>query len=46
MVNAKLQGKTHAQVAEDLVQEADELYRKNNCAGLSTTACNTKMYAE
>ena len=29
-----------------MVQEADELYRKNNCAGLSTTACNTKMYAE
>ena len=46
MINAKLQGKTHAQVAEDLVQEADELYRKNNCAGLSATACNNKMYAE
>ncbi len=27
-------------------QEADELYRKNNRAGLSTTACNTKMSAE
>ncbi|WP_228267834.1 VENN motif pre-toxin domain-containing protein [Acinetobacter sp. TUM15064] len=46
MINAKLQGKTHAQVAEDLVQGADELYRKNNCAGLSATACNSKMYAE
>ena len=46
MYNAKLQGKTHAQVAEDLVQDADELYRKNNCAGLSATACNNKMYAE
>lgn len=39
-------GKTREQEAEELVTGADEFYRKNNCAGLSATACNTKMYAE
>ena len=46
MVNAHLKGKTQAQEAEDLVKGADELYRKNNCSGLSAAACNNKMYAE
>jgi filamentous hemagglutinin len=46
LVDAHLKGKTLAQVAEDNVKEADEFYRKNNCAGLSATACNNKMYEE
>ncbi len=46
MVNAHLKGKTLAQEAEDLVKEQDELYRKNNCSGLSASACSAQMYNE
>lgn len=46
MVNAHLKGKTLAQEAEDQVKEQDEAYRKNNCSGLSASACSAQMYKE
>ena len=46
MVNAHLKGKTLAQEAEDQVKEQDEAYRKNNCSGLSASACSSQMYKE
>ncbi|MDC4625400.1 hemagglutinin repeat-containing protein [Acinetobacter baumannii] len=46
MVNAHLKGKTLAQEAEDRVKEQDEAYRKNNCSGLSASACSAQMYKE
>ncbi|MGJ8522574.1 hypothetical protein R84981_001262 [Carnimonas sp. R-84981] len=46
IAEAIFQGKTTEQVAKEYIEDTNERYRKDNCAGMSLSACNTKMYQE
>ncbi|EFC1623603.1 TPA: hypothetical protein RG709_001400 [Proteus mirabilis] len=41
-----MQGKTPKQVAKERVEAENELYKKENYAGMSTEACSVKMYTQ
>ena len=46
LTDALTAGKTSQQVAEERVQEQNERYIQENCAGMSAEACSVKMYTE
>jgi len=46
LTDALAAGKTPQKVAEDRVQEQNERYVQENCAGMSAEACSVKMYTE
>ena len=44
LTDALAAGKTPQQVAKERVEEENERYKKENCAGMSAEACSVKMY--
>ena len=44
LTDALAAGKTSQQVAKERVEEENERYKKENCAGMSAEACSVKMY--
>ncbi|MEA5100954.1 hemagglutinin repeat-containing protein [Pantoea sp. S18] len=46
LTSATASGKTPQQVAKERVDELNEKYKQENCAGMSAEACSVKMYTQ